>query len=111
MREIEQKMGEMINGIVSYPSYSSDPIKIKEYIWNKSMEDFEVTYFLGNAKYVFHYNDQFASETGIQWNSWRKRFYIILKECMGEGLVQKSIIRLRKLNRPPGDQLLHFCVD
>jgi hypothetical protein len=26
------------------------------------MKDFEVTYFLGNAKYVFHYNDQIASE-------------------------------------------------
>jgi hypothetical protein len=69
MREIEQKLRDMFDCIEIYPPFTPNPIKITDFIWNKSIEDFKVTYFIGNGKYVFHYNEQIAREIGVDFSN------------------------------------------
>jgi hypothetical protein len=68
MREIEQKLRDFFQSIEIYPPFTSDPIRIRDFNWNKSMEDFKVTYLLGNAKHVFHYNEQIAREIDVDFS-------------------------------------------
>jgi hypothetical protein len=51
-----------------HPPYSSEPIRIIEYTWNKSIEDFKVVYFLQGNRYVFHYNERLASGIDVDFS-------------------------------------------
>ena len=75
MKEIKEKLREMFNGIEIYPPFSPEPTKMTDYIWNKSMKDFEVTYLVDKTKYRLPVKSALILRK-IHWSNWRKRFYI-----------------------------------
>ena len=101
---IQEKIRDIFNSVEICSEYSSESIKIKDFYWNGNLDNFIVEYSINQTRYIFHHNNQIASEI----NS------IYLKNCpldqlefelnyikrmYEEELAPKNIIRLQILNK------------
>ena len=59
---IPEKIYEIFNSVEIFSEYSSESIKIKEFFWNGDPDNFIVEYVINQTTYIFHYNNQIASE-------------------------------------------------
>lgn len=59
---LQQKIKELFESIKIRSTYSSDVITIDKFMWNGDYVDFLVEYYIGDTKYIFHYNKQIAKK-------------------------------------------------
>jgi 5-methylcytosine-specific restriction enzyme subunit McrC len=56
--EIQAKLDEVFKSITIILEYSTEIIRITDYVWNGKMDDFQVEYVIGSTKYVFCYPER-----------------------------------------------------
>lgn len=59
---IQEKIRDIFNSVEICSEYSSESIKIKDFYWNGNLDNFIVEYSINQTRYIFHHNNQIASE-------------------------------------------------
>ncbi|MCD8511396.1 MAG: hypothetical protein LRY73_17060 [Bacillus sp. (in: Bacteria)] len=62
-KEIVERLTAIFNQLEIFTDHCQEPVKINEFSWNGSMEDFVVEYYIRKKKYVFHYNRQLLTDS------------------------------------------------
>lgn len=65
---IQLKLQLLFKSIEIYPEYSQEVKRIDSFTWNEDLVDFEIEYFIGQTKYVFHFDKKEAEVLGVKTN-------------------------------------------